>query len=335
MTTEAKIQLTSTELGTLWMTYQSVSAILVKCELLKDKTIDKEAQNILTTFITEGQIIKDKVVNVFNNEKVAIPLGFGEGDIIREAPPLFDDIFNIMLLREMMKLKYGHCAIFSAMSFMKEVQDILKLNHDIANKYYIMTTNYLLGKGVLAKPPYVSMPKQVEIIDDKNYMSGINLFSERRALNTIEVGFISEAIENNIFGMNLMMGFAQVATDSEVKKYFIDGKELAKEIINKLSDILLQSDIQAPSTRAGKVTESTTAPFSEKLMMYTSSLMSNSAIGYNIIGTSFSMRSDLHAKLALIAKDTFAFAKEGGKLMIAHKWMEEPPQMEDRNLITK
>ena len=331
MTTEAKIQLTSTELATIWMTYQSACATLIKCEVLKDKTIDKEAKNIITTYITEGQIVKDKILNVFNNEKIAIPIAFGEQDIIREAPPLFDDIFNIMLLRQMMKLKFGHSAIFSAMSYMKEVQDILKLNYDIADKYYIMTTNYLLGKGVLAKPPYVSMPKQVEIIKDKNYMSGFNLFSDKRALNTIEVGFLNEAIENNIFGMQLMTGFAQVAKDKEVKEYFIEGKELAKEIISKLSGVLLQSDIQPPSTWAGKATDSTLAPFSDKLMMFITNLMSNSAIGYNVIGTSFSMRSDLHAKLSLIAKDTFDFSKKGGKLLIQNRWMEEPPQMEDRN----
>ena len=47
--------------------------------------------------------------------------------LYREAPPLFDDIFNIMFLRQMMKLNFGHSAVFSAMSYMKEVNDILKL----------------------------------------------------------------------------------------------------------------------------------------------------------------------------------------------------------------
>jgi hypothetical protein len=335
MTTEARIQLTSSELATLWMTYMSTCSNLTMCESLRDKTIDKEAQNILTTYIAEGQIVKDKIVNVFNNEKAAIPIGFDQRDIILEAPSIFDDIFKIMFLRQMMKLNFGHSAIFTAMSYMKEVQEILKLNYDIAHKFYVMATDYLLGKGVLAKPPYVTMPKQVEIIEDKNYMSGFNIFSDKRSLNTIEVGFICEAIEDNIFGMQLMTGFAQVATDNEVKKYFIEGKELAKKIVSKLSDVLLQSDIQPPSTWAGKATDSTAARFSDKLMMYITSLMSNSAIGYNTIGTSFSLRSDLHAKLSLIAKDTFSFSKEGGKLMIKHKWMEEPPQMEDRNLLTK
>lgn len=44
-----------------------------------------------------------------------------------------------------------------------------------------------------------------------------------------------------------------------------------------------------------------------------------------IMMNSFSLRSDLPAKITLIAKDIFDYAKEGGKLMIKNGWMEEPP----------
>jgi len=335
MTTEAKIKLTSSELGTLWMIYISKSAKLIMLNLFKDKTIDKKAQDILSACITESQNIKNEIVNVFNNEKAVIPIGFDESDALREAPPLFDDIFNIMFLRQMMKLNYGHPAVFSAMSYMKETHDIFKHNYEMSDKYYVITTNYLLEKGVLAKPPSVTMPKKVEFIENKIYMSGHNIFSDKRSLNTIEVGFLNEAVEDNIFGMQMMTGFAQVAKESEVKKYFIEGNELSKKIITNLSNVLLQSDIQPVSTWAGKATDSTKAPFSDKLMMYMTSLISSSAMGYNALGTSFSMRSDLHIKLALIAKDVFGYAKKGGKMMIKYKWMEEPPQMEDRNQLTK
>ncbi|WP_298841078.1 DUF3231 family protein [uncultured Clostridium sp.] len=335
MTTEAKIQLTSSELGTMWMTYISGSALIIKCKFMKDKTIDKEAQNILSNYITDAEGLKDKIVNLFNSENVIIPIGFDERDMFKEAPSLFDDIFKIMNLRQLMKLNFSHSAIFTAMSYMKEVHDILKLNYDIADKYYVMTTNYLLKKGVLAKSPYVTFPKKVEFIEDKKYMSGINPFSDKRALNTIEVGFLNEIIEDNIFGMQLMTGFAQVATESEVKEYFIEGKELAKKIISKLSDVLSQSDILPPSTWAGKATDSTQPPYSDKLMMYTTSLMSGSALTFSVSGTSYSLRNDLPLKLALIGKEAFTYAKKGGKLMIKHKWMEEPPQMEDRNQLIK
>lgn len=58
-------------------------------------------------------------------------------------------------------------------------------------------------------------------------------------------------------------------------------------------------------------------------------------MGNNALGMSFSMRSDLPVKFAAIAKDTLDFAREGGKLMIKHKWLEEPPQMVDRNQLIK
>jgi hypothetical protein len=335
MTTEAKIQLTSSELGTLWMTYQSTSASLLMYDLMKEKTIDKEAQNILTSYISEAQNIKNEIVKVFKSEKAVIPIGFDERDVIREATPLFDDIFNIMYLRQIIKMNFQHSAIFSAMSYMKEVHDIFKLNYDIADKYYVIATNYLLGKGVLTRPPYVTMPKQVEFIEDKNYMSGFNILSDKRALNTIEIGYINEAIQSNVFGMQLMTGFAQVAKENEVKKYFIQGKELSKKIVTELSNIMMQSDIQPPSTWAGKATDSTNPPFTDKLMMYITSLISSSAVAFNVLGTTYSMRSDLQLKLGLISKDIFQFAKEGAELMIKHRWMEEPPQMEDRNQLTK
>ena len=335
MTTEAKIQLTATELGSLWMIYQSSSALVTLFALLKDKTIEKEAQNILNSYITEVQNVKDEIKNVFNNENAVIPIAFDEHDVVKDAPPLFDDIFNIMFLRQMMKFNYSASATFSSMSYMKEVQDIFKLNYDISNKYYVMTTNYLLGKGVLSRPPYATMPKQVEFIDKISYMSGKNPFLERRSLNTIEVGFLNEGIEDNIFGMQLMTGFAQIAKGKEVKEYFIEGKELAKKIITEVSSMLLKSDIQPPSTWAGKATNSTAPIFTDKIMMYITSLISSAALRFNALGTSFSLRSDLHTKFALISKNIFDFSKKGGKVMIENKWMEEPPQMEDRNQLTR
>ena len=335
MTTEAKLQITSTELGTLWMSYQTVSAAQIVCDLFKDKIIDKDAKNIITSYTVERKNTINGIVNIFNNEKAVIPVGFGEQDIMREVPPLFDDIFCIMFLRQFSKLHLGHSAVFAAMSYMKEVNEVLKQKYDISNKYYMMATNYLLAKGVLARPPYVTMPKQVEFIEDKNYMSGFNAFSEKRSLNTIEVGYINEAIEFNIFNMQLLTGFAQVAKESEVKKYLIEGKELSKNVITELSGVLLQSDIQPPSAWAGKATDSTEAPFSEKLMMYINSLTSLTSLGFTGLGTSFSMRKDLPVKLGLISKDIFEYSKKGAKIMIKHKWMEEPPQMEDRNQLTK
>jgi hypothetical protein len=331
MTTEAKIQLTSSEVGTLWKTYIAMSEELLVYNFFKDKTIDNEAKAIITSYITEGENIKNDIVNIFNNEGSAIPTGFNSQDIFRDAPTLFDDLFHIMYLRQMMKLNMAFDAVYTAVSYKKEAQNVLKLHYDVSYKYYTLTTEYLLKKGVFAKPPVVTMQKQAEFIEDKSYMSGLNLFSKKRNLNTIEVGYIYESLEFNVFFMKLLTGFAQVAKDTAVKKYFSKGMELGKKNFDKLNDVLLASDIPPSCTWAGIITESTETPFSDKLMMYIVSILSTTPLSYSALGTSFSFRNDLPLLLAGIAKDLFSYAKEAGKLMIEHKWMEEPPQMEDRS----
>ena len=47
------------------------------------------------------------------------------------------------------------------------------------------------------------------------------------------------------------------------------------------------------------------------------------------------MKSDLPIIFAEISKNLFFHSKKGLTLMIKHMWMEESPQMEDRNQLTK
>jgi hypothetical protein len=135
--------------------------------------------------------------------------------------------------------------------------------------------------------------------------------------------------------MQLMIGFAQVAHDHQVRNYFVKGMELSRKVETALGEFLRQDYIEPPATHAGKATNSTVAPFSDKLMMYNTSLLSTFGLGSNALGGAFSLRSDLPAKMALLAKDIFDFAKLGGRIMVKNGWMEEPPQGEDRNQLTK
>lgn len=133
----------------------------------------------------------------------------------------------------------------------------------------------------------------------------------------------------------MITGFAQAANEPEVRKYFIKGKELSKKIIANYTQLLLASDIQASSTWAGKATNSQIAPFSDKLMMYCTSIFCSFGLGSNALGTAFSLRNDLPLLLIDTAKDILTYGQEGGKIMARNGWMEEPPQMEDRIDLTK
>lgn len=335
MAAAANVPITSSELGTLWMTYQMKSMMLKILGYFIEKTNDKGAKKIMLAFSGELEKLISEIENVFNDEKAVIPIAFDDNDVRKDAPPMFDDMFYMMFLRIMMKISLGLNALHFSMSLRKDVRGFYERAYKSSQDTYNECTDYLTGRGVLARPPYISMPREVEFIEDTSYISGFKVFKNKRTLNTIEVAFIYYAIESNIMGIQLMTGFAQVAKEREITDYFIKGKELAKKIYSVFSDLLLQSDIQPSGTWAGKATDSTVSPFSDKIMMFCTSLISSYALGSNAVGSSFSMRSDLPAKLLTTAADTLAFAKEGGKIMIRHKWMEEPPQMEDRNQLVQ
>ena len=70
-------------------------------------------------------------------------------------------------------------------------------------------------------------------------------------------------------------------------------------------------------------------------MMYCTSLLCSFGLGSNALGTAFSLRSDLPLKMVSAAKDILTYGQDGGKLMAKNGWLEEPPQMQDRNDLTK
>lgn len=330
-----KQALSSSELGTIWMTYQEKTMTQRILEYFIEQADDNRAKEIMQDSHMKIINYLEDIKNILNNEGAVIPIGYTEQDVNTGVPKLYDNMFDIMFLLVLSEISMGLHTLHLNMAYRKDIVLLYKELTAFSQSVYADCVDYLQEKDVLPPPPAVSMPKKVEFADGKNYMSGFNLFSNKRALNTVEVAQLFFAIETNVFGMQLITGFAQVANEPEVKKYFIKGKELTKKIVTDYTQILLQSDIQPSSTWGAKATDSQVAPFSDKLMMYCTSLFCTFGLGTNTIGTAFSLRSDLPLTLLDKAKDIFTYAQEGGKIIAKNGWLEEPPQMEDRNDLTK
>jgi hypothetical protein len=327
-----KPAITSSELGTLWLTYQEKTMILRMLEYFIEKADDEKAKGIMSNLQEELDPYVGKITAIFQNEGAIIPVGFTSQDVNKDVPKLYDNGFDIMFIRLLKEISMALHSLNITMAYREDIEKIFKELTALTQKYYILCTQYLLEKGMLPRPPYVSMPNSVEFVKDTNYLAGlaINPFSEKRTLNTVEVAHLYHSIESNITGMQMITGFAQCAKEGEVRNFFNEGAELAKSIVKELSETLLQSSVQTPTPSGGNTTRSTVAPFSDKLMMYCTSLFCSFSMGSNSLGTAFSLRNDLPAKMTIFMKDVFEYAHKGGKIMIKNGWMEEPPQMEER-----
>jgi hypothetical protein len=330
-----RLPITSSELANLWMTYQDKTMIMRFLEYFLEHVEKEETRQILQSYYERAAESVEFVTNIFQQEGAVIPTGFTEKDVNKGAPKLFDYMYDVMYLHMMAKIGTSLYALYSTMSYRQDIRQFFRRLTAEGQEAYDQATQVLLEAGVLSRPPYVSMPKEVKFVHDKKYLTGLNWFSNERSLNTIEISLIHHAIETNLTGMQLMIGFAQVAHDQQVRNHFVKGMELSKKVETSLGEFLRQDYIEPPATHAGKATNSTVAPFSDKLMMYNTSLLTTFGLGSNALGGAFSLRSDLPAKMTLLAKDIFDFAKQGGKIMIKNGWMEEPPQVENRNQLTK
>jgi hypothetical protein len=322
--------LTSSELGNLWQAFMEKSMALRVLEYFIETSNEPKEKAILEDTYKIQEENKNAITKIFQSEGAVVPHAFTEEDVKKNAPRLFGEHFDLMYIRTTSKCLMALYTLHEGMSYRKDIRDLYFNFTSDEQNVYNKTTEYLLEKGILARPPIVPMPTEVEFAKGTDYTNGFSLFNKKRVLNTVEIGLVYQSLETNTTGMQLMTGFAQVAKEQEVKKYFLRGQEYAKEQINIMGNLLLESDLPAPSTWEGTVTESTVSPFSDRLMMYNTNLLSMFGLGSNTVGASFSFRSDLLLKMARITANTFDFAKDGGEIMLKHGWTEQPPQAVDR-----
>jgi hypothetical protein len=104
--------------------------------------------------------------------------------------------------------------------------------------------------------------------------------------------------------------------------------------MNKFSLILSNEDIPEPMGWDALVTDSTVAPFSDKLMLFqTTTFMIALGIGNYGAAAGTCQIIDFSITFTRLAAQIALFPEEGANLLIKHGWFEEPPKSIDRQAI--
>ncbi|MBN6888206.1 uncharacterized protein DUF3231 [Cytobacillus horneckiae] len=322
-----KEKMSAAELGALWMTFQSKTMIIRVLDYFIEKSVDQEARDLMSDLRDKLQQMVTEIIQMFAEEGAVIPNGFTKEDVHLDAPQLYENGFDIMLCRVLKEISMGSYVLHMTTAYRRDIIQLYRKLTNITQEYYDYFTTYLIENDYLSRPNYTLMPKTVDYIHNKSYMKGTNIFGHKRDINTVEFGILYHTIETNITGMQLMKGFSQCSKDEEVRKYFTIGQELSKEIVRSTEDLLLESNIKPPATPGGTVTNSTEAPFSEKMMIHCAFLLGGFSLGAQGFSESFILRNDVLTKTAVLGKDTYEFLLKGAKLMMSKGWLEEPPKM--------
>lgn len=327
-----KIPLISTEITGLWNSYISDTLIVCMSKYFLNNVEDNETRAVLQqTLDLSNQHIKE-LTTLFNVEKLTLPDGFKDSDVNLEAPRLFTDSFYLDYLTFMSRVgMHSYTLILNqiARSDIRAYFSIrIRENIDLFNN----SSDLRLSKGIAIRAPRVEVNKEVQYVKGQSFIT--DWFGEKRPLLTAEITHIFAYIFSNYVGRAITTAFGQVSKNEKISKCFFEGKTIATEHISELTSLLTDEGIPIPSTSDSFVTDSTIAPFSEKLMINHMAVLSSTGISSLGLAISDSMRSDLEAMYMKYLLLNLKYGKKIVNLMIDNAWLQQPPQaVKHENLV--
>ena len=252
---------------------------------------DQETRFILQETLDLSNQHIEVLKNFFNQAGLPIPQGFTDKDVNINAPRLFSDEFYLFYLCGMSKAEMMSYTQILSNCARKDIRDYYTKLIEESSNLYNKATDLRLSKGSYTRFPQVEVPRNIEYIKNQNFI--IDLFGEKRALLVGEITHISCVILANILGRVLTTGFGQVCKTDEISKYMFRGRDMSSKKIDIFTSVLTSENIPIPSSPYSYVTDSTIAPFSEKLMMHHIVAAGFVSISNDGLALAESLRSDL------------------------------------------
>lgn len=334
MEKEHNTRLMASEIATIWGSYMNNTLSICVLKYFIANVEDKKIKSILNfaLAISEKSVQTTKKILEKNNQP--IPVGFTDIDVSPTAPRLYSDAFYLYFLKNMSKVGVSVYGVALATAAQSDVRDFLSKAISLSTELYNKTAEILLEKGLFVRTPYVSTPDVVDFVNKKSYLGGfLNL--NNRPLNVIEITHIKANVETNVVGQTLLTGLAQVAKSQKVREYCYRSKEIAKKHVQLFSSMLTNEDVPASTEWDLEVSNSTIAPFSDKLIMFQTSLLIASGISNYATASAASLRVDIATTYVRLSVEIAQLSKDGANLLIENGWMEQPPQIADRKELAK
>ncbi|PAE20367.1 sugar isomerase [Bacillus sp. 7504-2] len=330
---QANIELSCTEIGGLWGVYFQESMSSCFLTYFLHHLQDKEIIPLVKESLQISQTRLEKIKEIFLAENFPVPSAFSEGDLNLAAPPLFHDIFALSYVYMMNRLGMINFSFTASNNVRLDVLDFFTECIHTSTELFGRAVKMMLSKGIYDRPPKMNYPKEIEFVKKESFLSGI--IGDKRPLNAIELSEIFFNIERNYFSVLIMLGFAQVVKDKNLKKHILKGKDVSEKQISLFNKLLMQEELLGTVTVSMEVTDSTLSPFSDKLIFSMINILNSVDISLISHAMSVTMRTDLTAQYSKIIAEVMLYAKETFDIVVERQWMEQPPLVTNRKMLIR
>ena len=320
-----KIPLISSEITGLWESYMSDTMLVCVLKYYLSQVEDEQTRAILqqTSDLSNQNI--QIVTNLLNAEQLPIPDGFTDKDVNINAPRLFTDAFYLHYLGFMSRVAMNNYTLILNQIARSDIRDFFSKRIYEYVDLYNNSADLRLSKGIFVRAPRVDVLKDVQYIKRESFI--YNWFGEKRPLLTVEITHIFSIMYGNIVGTAITTAFGQVSKEKTYSKYFFEGQNVSTKQLDELTSILTKENIPIPSSSDSYITDSTVAPFSEKLMLNHTIVLASSGISRLGSAIANTMRSDISLKYIKFTAEDMKYSKEGSDILIDNGWFEQPPQV--------
>ncbi|QHS21728.1 DUF3231 family protein [Virgibacillus sp. MSP4-1] len=315
--------LTPAEMGKMWAAYTGNTMAICVLKYYLRHVADPDIKKVLQHALRLSEQIVNQIRIFYKESDFPVPQGFTEDDVNLEAPRLFEDVFYLYYLQYTGK---AGLSIYNAgipLLTRTDIRDFFIQTLDSTIKLISEVNDVLQKKGFLINPPVSNPPEQVDFVHRQSFLNG--MFGDIRPLHGLETAHIFDNINNDMTSKALLIGFSQTAKRDKVRKYLLRGKRINENHIGSYKKKLEEEEIAAPTSIDHLVTNSTIAPFSDKLMLYHKIDMFSMKIRTYANGASLNGRRDIGGMYAKFLLDVSLFVEDGANIMIDHGWMEQPP----------
>ncbi|HLS09878.1 DUF3231 family protein [Lentibacillus sp.] len=326
--------LTSADITQLWVSYVNDSALICQLQYFLAKSEDDETSQLLQQGLNQAQSHMTKITEIFSRENYPLPYGFNlDEDVDTTAPRLFSDKYVLYYLQQGARIVMQEYNVSLSLADREDVYNFFSECLQDQIGFLKMVNNVLQSRGFFTFYPSLPKPESYDFVKNQSFLTGY--FGERRPLAGSEINNLFGNYVRNALGAATLVGFSQVATNTDVRKYLVRGKEIAQKHCEIFGSILHEDDLPASTRLEDAVTDSTTYTFSDKLMMFYSTGLIALSVGFYGTSMSMSPRRDLGATYNRLLNEILKYAEDGANILIKHGWMEEPPRALDRDELAK